>query len=115
MARATVHAAICGFDHVIQGRREGKSVIIDIETACEKIQKMSHIEVPIREILDIKENYVMTKAQELGCSSNCLVPCGIIHVCRIEAGLLSESLCKKAGGVGITFGDEDERGDESGS
>lgn len=106
MARATVHAAICGFDHVIEGRREGKIVIIDIKTPCEKIQKMSHLEVPVKEILDIKENFVVNKAQELHCSSNCLVPCGIIHVCRIEAGLLAESLCKKTGGVSITFGDE---------
>jgi hypothetical protein len=106
MARATVHAAICGFDHRIEGNRKGKVVIVDIETPCEKIQKMSHMEVPIREILDIRDNYVMNKAHELGCSSNCLVPCGVIHVCRIEAGLLSQNLCKQARGVSITFGDE---------
>ena len=108
MSRATVHATICGFDHVIQGKRDGEVINIDIKTPCEKIQKMSHMEFSVREVLgmDIKENYVMTKAQELRCSSNCLVPCGIMHVCRIEAGLLTESLCKKTGGVSITFGDD---------
>ncbi len=30
MARATVHAAICGFDHHIEGYRKGKVVIVDI-------------------------------------------------------------------------------------
>jgi hypothetical protein len=105
MARATVRAAICGFDHAIEGKREGRVVIVDIDTPCEKIQKMSHMEVPIREIRDIRDNYVMNKAHEFGCSSHCLVPCGVMHVCRIEAGLLSGNLCKQTGGVSITFGD----------
>ena len=108
MSKATVHSTLCGFDHVIQGKRDGKVIIIDIKTPCEKIQKMSHMEFSRKEAMDmqIKDNYVMTKAQELHCSSNCLVPCGIMHVCRIEAGLLTESLCKQKGGVSITFGDE---------
>ena len=103
MAKATVHSTICGFDHKIEGKRVGKNILIQIVTPCEKIQKMSHMEIPIMQTLDIKDNYVINKAQELGCSSNCLVPCGVINVCRIEAGLLSESLCKKAGSVSITF------------
>ena len=57
----------------------------------------------INRVSSYKENYVMNKAQELNCSSNCLVPCGVIHVCRIEAGLLTQSLCKNVGGVSITF------------
>ena len=83
MSRATVHATICGFDHVIQGKRDGEVINIDIRTPCDKIQKMSHMEFSVREVMgmDIKENDVMTKAQELGCSSNCLVPCGIHPTC----------------------------------
>lgn len=108
MSKATVHSNICGFKHIIQGRREDKVIIIDIETPCEKINKMSHLEFSRREAMDmpIKDNPVMIKAQEFQCSSNCLVPCGIMHVCRIEAGLLSELLCKQKGGLSITFGDE---------
>jgi hypothetical protein len=34
-------------------------------------------------------------------TSNCLVPCGILHVCRIEMGILYESLAKKSGNVSI--------------
>lgn len=56
--------------------------------------------------MGIKENNVMTKAQELHCSGNCLVPSGIMHVCRIEVGFLTESLRKRAGGVSITFGED---------
>ena len=101
-----MHSTICGFEHKIEGKREDETIHIHIESACEKIQKMSGMEIPMMEIFDIKENYVMNKAQELKCSSNCLVPCGILHVCRIEAGLLLESLCRNSGGVSITF-DED--------
>lgn len=103
MAKATVHANICGFKHVIEGKMVGPNIVIDIVTPCEKIKKMSHMEIPVMEIMDIKDNYVMEKAQELNCSSNCLVPCGVIHVCRIEAGLLTQSLCKNVEGVSITF------------
>jgi hypothetical protein len=103
MAKATVHANICGFKHVIEGKSVGPNIVIDIVTPCEKIKKMSHMEIPMMEIMDIRDNYVMKKAQELNCSSNCLVPIGVIHVCRIEAGLLTQSLCKNVGGVSITF------------
>ncbi len=103
VAKATVHASICGFKHVIEGKRNGNNIIIHIKTMCEKIQKMSHMEIPVTEIMDIKENYVMNKAREVQCSSNCLVPCSVLHVCRIEAGLLTQSLCEKVGGVSITF------------
>jgi hypothetical protein len=108
MSQATVHSTICGFEHIIQGKRDGKTVIIDIKTPCEKIQRMSHIELTVKEVIgmEVKDNPVMAKAQESHCGTNCLVPCGIMHVCRIEAGLLAESLCKRVGGVSITFGDE---------
>jgi len=106
MSRTTVHSTICGYEHKIEGKREGETIRIHIESPCEKIKKMSGMEIPRMEIFDIKENYVMNRAQELKCSSNCLVPCGILHVCRIEAGVLLESLCRNSGGVSITF-DED--------
>lgn len=103
MSKVTVHSTICDFEHHITGKKEGKHIIIDIVSPCEKIQKLAHLEVPIKEIFDIKDNYVLTKAQEAQCSSNCLVPCGIIHVCRREAGFLAKSLFEKVGRVSISF------------
>ena len=55
MAKATVHANICGFKHVIEGKMVGPNIVIDIVTPCEKIKKMSHMEIPVMEIMDIKE------------------------------------------------------------
>lgn len=103
MTEVTINSNICGFVHKVYGKRDGKNIIIDIETDCEKIKKISHMEIPMDQTLDIKDNYVMTKAQEAKCSSNCLVPCGVLHVCRMEMGLLSESLAKKSGNISIDF------------
>ncbi|MHC1604413.1 MAG: DUF6951 family protein [Candidatus Methanofastidiosia archaeon] len=103
MAEVSVDSSICGFVHKIKGQRKGRIIEIEIDTSCKKIKKMDHLEVPIAEIFDIKDNYVIGKAQELGCSSNCIVPSGILHLCRIEAEILSYSLCKKCGSVSISF------------
>ena len=103
MTEVTVNSTICGFVHKVCGKIDGENVIIDIESDCEKIKKMSHMEIPMEQTLDIKDNYVMSKAQEMKCSSNCLVPCGVLHVCRIEMGLLSGSLVKKLGNISIDF------------
>lgn len=99
----TVNSNICGFVHKVHGKLEGKNIIIDIETPCEKIKKMSHMEIPIMETMAIKDNYVMNKAQELQCTPICLVPCAVLHVCRMESGMLSKTLARKMGNVSIEF------------
>lgn len=103
MAQATVHSRLCGFTHEITGTKNGENVLINIQTDCEKIAKMSPMVISAMDLFDIKENPVMNKAQELKCSSNCLVPCGVLNVSRIEAGFLAESFCKKVGSLSITF------------
>ncbi|MBP2031207.1 hypothetical protein J2755_002170 [Methanohalophilus levihalophilus] len=103
MTDVTVNSTICDFVHEIHGELKDGKIIVDIESPCEKIQQMSHMEIPMMEILDIKENYVMEKAKEAKCSSNCLVPCGILNLCRVEAGFLAKSLAEKAGSMSIEF------------
>lgn len=100
-----MNSTICGFVHKIHGNKKGNKIIVDIDTPCEKIKKLSHTEIPIMETLDIKNNYVIDKAQEANCSSNCLVPCAILNLCRLEGGFLSKSLAKKAGNISIEFND----------
>ena len=90
----TVNSSICGFTHRITGRLEGEHIIIDIDTPCKKVKAISHMDVPMMETLDIKDNYVMTKASEAECTALCLVPSGVLHVCRMEMGMLSKSLSK---------------------
>ena len=102
-ATLTVNSTICGFVHKIRGNKKGNKIIVDIETPCEKIKKFSHMEIPTTEILDIKNNYVIDRAQEANCSSNCLVPCAVLNLCRLESGFLAKSLAKKAGSISIEF------------
>jgi len=99
----TVNSNLCDFVHKIRGSKKRDKIIIDIETPCEKIKKFSHMEVPMMEILDIKNNYVIDRAQEAKCCSNCLVPCAVINLCRMESGFLAKSLVKKAGSISIEF------------
>ncbi len=101
----TVNSTLCDFVHKIHGNKKGSKVIVDIETPCEKINKFSHMEVPMTEILDIKNNYVIDRAQEAKCCSNCLVPCAVLNLCRLESGFLAKSLAKKAGSISIEFND----------
>lgn len=98
-----MNSTICGFTHKISGTLQKDKIIVDIETPCKNIKKMTHLEVPMMEILDIKDNYVMEKAQEAGCSSNCLVPCAIINLCKLESGFIAKSLAKKVGSLSIVF------------
>lgn len=103
LAEFTVNSAVCGFVHKIRGSKKGNKIIVDIETPCAKIKKISHMEVPMMEILDIKNNYVIDRAHEADCSSNCLVPCAVLNLCRMESGFLAKSLIKKAGSISIEF------------
>jgi hypothetical protein len=105
LTEITVNSTICDFVHKIRGNKKGNKIIVDIETPCEKITKLSHMEIPMMEILDIKDNYVIDKAQEAKCCSNCLVPCGVLNLCRLESGFLAKSLAKKAGSMSIEFND----------
>lgn len=105
LTEITVNSTICDFVHKIRGSRKGNKIIVDIETPCEKITKFSHMEIPMTEILDIKNNYVIDRAQEAKCCSNCLVPCAVLNLCRLESGFFAKSLAKKAGSMSIEFKD----------
>ncbi|AGB48619.1 hypothetical protein Metho_0346 [Methanomethylovorans hollandica DSM 15978] len=103
MTEVKVNSKICGFTHIIRGKMNGQNIIVDIDTPCEKIKEISHLEVPMMELFDIKENIVMQKAREARCTSTCLVPCAVMHVCFIEAGFMSGTLTKKMGSISIDF------------
>jgi len=103
MTDITVNSTICGFVHEMQGKLNGKEVTIDIDTPCEKVKHISHLEVPMMEVFDIKDNYVMDKAKEAKICSTCLVPCAVLHACKIESEFISKSLVEKSGPLSIEF------------
>ncbi|WP_292471407.1 hypothetical protein [Methanolobus sp.] len=100
-----VNSAICGFQHKITGQLEGKTVITDIDTNCSKVAKISHMEIPKKETMNIKENYVMDQAKDV-CCTTCIVPAGVLHVCKMELGMLSKTLAKQSERVSIEFNDD---------
>lgn len=103
MTEVTVNSRICDFTHKLHGSMKGDKIIIDIDTPCEKISKLSHLEVPMMETMDVKDNYVMDRAKEAKCCSNCLVPCAVLNLCKLESGFIAKSLAKKAGSISIEF------------
>ncbi|WP_406657436.1 hypothetical protein V7O62_02465 [Methanolobus sp. ZRKC2] len=98
-----VNSAICGFTHKIKGEFDGKNIIVDIETPCAKIKEISHMEVPFMETMDIKDNFVMERAKEAQCTPGCIVPAGVLNVCRLETGMIAKSLAKKVEKLSIEF------------
>ncbi|MDY9925234.1 hypothetical protein [Methanosarcina sp.] len=53
------------------------------------------------ETLDIKNNYVIDRAQEAQCSSNCLMPCAVLNLAswKVVYGKVS---CKKNREVSVS-------------
>ncbi|MBN2110539.1 MAG: hypothetical protein JW705_05555 [Methanosarcinaceae archaeon] len=103
-----VKSTICGFTHMIKGNFDGQNINIDIETQCEMVKKMSSMKVPMLEILDIKDNYVMDMAQEARCCPGCLVPTGILNLCMLESGMIAKSLAKQVKMAYIEFKEEEQ-------
>jgi hypothetical protein len=103
MTEVKVNSNICGFTHIIRGIKDGQKIIVDIDSPCEKIKKTSHLEVDMMDLFDIKDNHIMEKAKEAKCSSTCLVPCAVMHVCCIEASFMSGTLAKNTGSISIEF------------
>lgn len=103
MTDATINSRICGYVHQVHGEIDGDKVLIDIKTPCNVVKNISHMEVPLKRILGIKNNYVLEKASDAPCCDTCLVPCGVLHVCRLEAGYMSKTLAKDVGNVSVEF------------
>ncbi len=103
MTDINVNSRICGFSHKVHGEMDGKNIQVSIDTECEKIKKISSMEVPKMEVFDIRDNYVTKRAQEAHCCPTCIVPSGVLHACHIEAGFISSTLAKKSGSISIDF------------
>ncbi|MBC7084978.1 MAG: hypothetical protein H5T43_01220 [Methanomethylovorans sp.] len=105
MTDVKVNSRICGFVHRISGKLDGKNIIIDIDTPCKKVALLSHMEIPIKELYEpfYNDNQIFDKIKEAKWCSTCLVPCGIMHVCRMDIGTISKTLAKSSGSISIEF------------
>ncbi len=103
MTDVTINSRICGYVHEVNGKIDGNKVIIEIDTPCNVVKNISHMEVPLEGIFGIKDNYVLEKANHAPCCDTCLVPVAVLHVCRLEAGYMSKTLAKNVGNITIEF------------
>ncbi|WP_094228832.1 DUF6951 family protein [Methanolobus psychrotolerans] len=103
MTGITINSRRCGYVHEVSGKIDGNKVIIEIDTLCNVVKNISRMEVPLEGILGIKDNYVLEKASHAPCCDTCLVPCAVLHLCRLEAGYMSKSLVKDVGNISIEF------------
>lgn len=108
MVDIRVNSNICDHRHEIHGEKNGKEISIDVKTGCPKIRELSHLDVPMMQLFDIRDNYVIGKAKDAKVCATCIVPSGILHACSLEAGFISKKLAKKAKNISIEFGDGEE-------
>jgi hypothetical protein len=91
MARAVIHAGICGYSTTVETTMDGDECIIAIKSECKAIERLgAHLQKvdPFREFTfrgqgpetyDLAKNYCSHAA--------CPVPVGIVKAIEIEAGL----------------------------
>ena len=93
MARADIHAGICGFHTVVEARAtdDPRRVELAIHSECSAIQKLAEslTEVdPFREFTFRRQTpLTLEKAAEFCSHAACPVPSGIIKAVEVAAGL----------------------------
>ena len=91
MAKAEIHAGICGFNTTVETTTDGDMCTITIQSECKAIQRLgtelSKVD-PLREFTFRGEGPETFDLAEKYCShAACPVPVGIIKAIEIEAGL----------------------------
>lgn len=102
-----VNSRICDHIHNVKAAKDGKNVIVEVDTSCEKVKKMTGLEVSQMEMFDMKDSSIMDKAKESKVCATCIVPASIMTACHIESGFISKTLAGKAGSVSMEFESEE--------
>jgi hypothetical protein len=91
MAKAEVHAGVCGFKTVIETKMGGDACQVSIQSECPAIQRLgaelTQVE-PFQEISYRRKTPLTLQMAAKHCShAACPVPVGIIKAIEVEAGL----------------------------
>ena len=85
-----VDPGICGFTCTIKAKREGREVSLDIQSACEQIQKLA----PCLGRLSMKglflphtKNPVFMCAERVRCHAACPIPMSVVKAAEVVLGL----------------------------
>lgn len=104
MTQISVSSRICGLTHTVTGRIEGDSIIIEIDTPCEKFRAFTFLEVPLQKLPDNQNDMILEMERQINCSfectrecaldctRKCLIPGAVFNVCNIENELAKKSL-----------------------
>ena len=91
MAKAEVHAGICGFKTVIETHMDGETCKVSIKSDCPAIQRLGEELTEVEPFQEISFRRKMPLTHQMGikhCShAACPVPVGIIKAVEVEAGL----------------------------
>ncbi len=103
MSSVTVHSRVCDYVHAVTVRKHGNMLVASVTSDCPNVQGLDGLTISVMDIGNIKDNPIMERAQESGCSATCLVPCAIMNACWLETGMMAESLCRLVKDITITF------------
>ncbi len=91
MARAEVHAGICGFNTVIETTLDGDVCKISIQSECSAIQKMAGELTQVDPFQEISFRRKMPLTMDMAVKyckhAACPVPVGIIKAVEVESNL----------------------------
>ena len=91
MAKAEIHAGICGFNTTVRTTMDGDVCQVHIESECKAIQKLAEHLTEVDPLGEISSRRRMPKTLDAGhqyCThAACPVPVGIIKAIEVEAHL----------------------------
>jgi hypothetical protein len=91
MAKAEIHAGICGFNTTVRTTMDGEVCKVSIESECKAIQKLAEHLTEVDPLGEISSRRRMPKTLDAGhqyCThAACPVPVGIIKAIEVEAHL----------------------------
>lgn len=91
MAKAEIHAGICGFNTTVRTTMDGEVCKVHIESECKAIQKLAEHLTEVDPLGEISSRRRMPKTLDAGhqyCThAACPVPVGIIKAIEVEAHL----------------------------
>jgi hypothetical protein len=91
MAKAEIHAGICGFNTTVRTTMDGTVCKVAIESECKAIQKLAEHLTQVDPLGEISSHRRLPKTLEAGqqyCThAACPVPVGIIKAIEVEAHL----------------------------
>lgn len=91
MAKAEIHAGICGFTTKVEATMDGEVCRLAIESDCPAIQRMGEALTEVDPLREISARRAVPSILQAGlkhCThAACPVPVGIIKAVEVEAGL----------------------------